>query len=69
MGGVDGLVFTAGVGEHSAPIRARVLARLNCLGFTADRQANASEAKKITQEASKPAYVIPTNEELEHFPN
>jgi acetate kinase len=45
-------------------IRERVLARLDCLGFTANPQANASGARKITQNASKPAYVIPTNEEL-----
>jgi acetate kinase len=64
MGGIDGLVFTAGIGEHSVPIRERVLARLDCLGFTANPQANASGARKITQNASKPAYVIPTNEEL-----
>jgi acetate kinase len=64
MGGIDGLVFTAGIGEHSVHIRERVLARLDCLGFTANPQANASGARKITQNASKPAYVIPTNEEL-----
>jgi acetate kinase len=63
MGGVDGLVFTAGIGEHSAPIRERVLRRLECLGFVVDQQANASGSEKISKQNSKSAYMIPTDEE------
>jgi acetate kinase len=42
MGGVDALVFTAGVGEHAADIRASVSTDLGCLGFELDPQANAT---------------------------
>ncbi len=42
MGGVDALVFTAGVGEHAAEIRAAVCAGLECLGLELDAQANAA---------------------------
>jgi acetate kinase len=64
MGGIDGLVFTAGIGEHSAPIRARVLERLRWLGFDLDDAANAHGKGRITREDSRlPAFVIPTDEE------
>lgn len=64
MGGIDGMVFTAGIGEHSVPIRARVLERLGWLGFEVDERANAHGAGRITSERSRiPAFVIPTNEE------
>ena len=42
LGGVDALVFTAGIGEHSGQIRAAVCDGLSCLGLELDRQANAS---------------------------
>jgi acetate kinase len=64
MGGIDGLVFTAGIGEHSIPIRARVLERLRWLGFEVDEAANAKGEGRITSATSpRPAYVIPTDEE------
>ncbi|HEX2939712.1 MAG TPA: acetate/propionate family kinase [Rhodopila sp.] len=64
MGGIDGMVFTAGIGEHSAVVRARVLQRLAWLGFTLDETANAAGLGRITAADSRlPAYVIPTNEE------
>jgi acetate kinase len=64
MGGIDGLVFTAGIGEHSAPIRARVLDRLRWLGFDLDAAANKESAGRITVSGSRlAAYVIPTDEE------
>jgi acetate kinase len=64
MGGIDGLVFTAGIGEHSAPFRASVLERLRWLGFAVDATANAAGKGRITAAASRfPAYVIPTDEE------
>jgi acetate kinase len=65
LGGVDGIVFTAGVGEHAAPIRAAILARCAWLGVTLDPSANASHALRIsTPESRVVACVIPTNEEL-----
>jgi acetate kinase len=42
MGGVDALVFTAGVGEHAAKVREAVCAGLDCLGLELDPQANAA---------------------------
>jgi acetate kinase len=64
MGGIDGLVFTAGIGEHSVPIRARVLERLRWLGFDLDPAANEKGTGRITTPASRlAAFVIPTDEE------
>ncbi|MDR3532401.1 MAG: acetate/propionate family kinase [Rhodopila sp.] len=64
MGGIDGLVFTAGIGEHSVPIRARVLARLRWLGFDVDETANQRGQGRITASSSRlRAYIIPTDEE------
>ncbi len=65
MGGIDGLVFTAGIGEHSPPVRARVLKRLAWLGFEVDEAANAAnQPGRITTAGSRvPAFVIPTDEE------
>ena len=42
MGGVDALVFTAGVGEHAGEVRASICAGLECLGLELDAQANAA---------------------------
>lgn len=65
MGGIDGLVFTAGIGEHSPVIRGRVLERLAWLGFVLDEAANQEHGPLITSAASRlKAYVIPTDEEL-----
>jgi acetate kinase len=44
MGGVDALVFTAGVGEHAVEVRASICAGLECLGLELDSHANASRA-------------------------
>jgi acetate kinase len=64
MGGIDGFVFTAGIGEHSVPVRARVLERLRWLGFELDEAANARGKGRITTTGSRiPAFVIPTDEE------
>jgi acetate kinase len=65
LGGLDGIVFTAGVGEHSAHIREAIVARCAWLGVTLDPAANASHALRIsTRESRVVACVIPTNEEL-----
>jgi acetate kinase len=64
LGGIDGLVFTAGIGEHSIPVRARVLDRLRWLGFEVDDEANQAGKGRITSTSSPlPAFVIPTDEE------
>jgi acetate kinase len=64
MGGIDGLVFTAGIGEHSPDVRARVLGRLAWLGFELDGLANERGDGRITSAGSKrAAFVIPTDEE------
>src|SRR4029077_3227204 len=49
MGGIDGLVFTAGIGERSAEIRARVLRRLGWLGFLLDEAANLAGGPLLTR--------------------
>ena len=65
MGGLDGIVFTAGVGENSAVIRARICERVAWLGVELDAGANASGGPRITRAGSRiSAWVIPTNEEL-----
>jgi len=65
LGGVDGLVFTAGVGENSAEIRARVVAACAWLGFALDADANRGGGPRISAKGSAvSAWVVPTNEEL-----
>lgn len=64
LGGLDMLVFTAGVGEHSAEIRARVCAGLAYLGLALDVQANATHTPVISTPSSTVlAAIEPTNEE------
>ncbi|PWC31569.1 acetate/propionate family kinase [Azospirillum sp. TSO22-1] len=64
MGGLDAVVFTAGVGEHSAPVRARVAEKLGWLGVTLDAAANRAKATRISAADSRiPVFVIPTDEE------
>jgi acetate kinase len=65
LGGVDALVFTAGIGEHSAEIRRRICEASSWLGVTLDPSANAGHGPKISASGSRvSAWVIPTNEEL-----
>lgn len=65
LGGLDALVFTAGIGEHAAEIRRRVCQQAAWLGLELDEAANAAKGPRITTEASKvSAWVIPTDEEL-----
>jgi acetate kinase len=64
LGGLDMLAFTAGIGEHSAPMRERVCAGLRFLGVELDAGANAANAPVISAPASKVLVVVePTNEE------
>ena len=65
MGGLDGVVFTAGIGEHSAQVRERVLRALAWMGFELDAAANASGGPRISTAASRcSAWTVPTDEEL-----
>jgi acetate kinase len=65
MGGLDGLVFTAGVGENAAPIREAVLRRLEWLGVKIDPARNAQGGPCISKGGSLvKCYVVPTDEEL-----
>lgn len=65
LGGVDAFVFTAGIGEKSSEIRARIAERLVWLGAKMDAPANAAGKVLISGNGSRVAlYVIPTNEEL-----
>jgi acetate kinase len=65
LGGVDGLVFTAGIGENSAVIRARIVGACAWLGMTLAADANQnSEPCITTADSMVSAWVVPTNEEL-----
>ncbi|MGA9865612.1 MAG: acetate/propionate family kinase [Acetobacteraceae bacterium] len=65
LGGLDGIVFTGGIGEHAAPIRAEACARLAWLGLRLDAAVNARGAGRISADGSDvEAWVIPTDEEL-----
>jgi len=65
LGGIDGLVFTAGIGENSAEVRRRICEASRWLGIQLDPAANARNATRISADASSVSvWVIPTNEEL-----
>ena len=65
LGGIDGLVFTAGIGENSAEIRRRIGEACAWLGVGIDPAANAGKGPRISRAGSRvSAWVIPTNEEL-----
>jgi acetate kinase len=65
LGGLDGLVFTAGIGENSAEIRQRIGEASAWLGIEIDPEANQKRGPRISRGTSRvSAWVIPTNEEL-----
>jgi acetate kinase len=65
LGGLDAIVFTAGIGEYAAPVRERVCRAAAWLGVSLDADANAKHGPLIsTAESAVEAWVIPTNEEL-----
>jgi acetate kinase len=65
LGGIDALVFTAGIGENSAEIRERIGAACAWLGVEIDAAANAGKGPRISTPGSRAsAWVVPTNEEL-----
>jgi acetate kinase len=62
--GLDALVFTGGIGEHAAPVRAQVCAALDWLGIDIDAGANARHDRSIARDGSDAeVLVLPTNEE------
>jgi acetate kinase len=66
LGGIDALVFTAGIGEHSPTVRARVCDGLAFLGLELDAEANAASTTVVSSDDSAVAVlVVPTDEELE----
>jgi acetate kinase len=65
LGGLDAIVFTAGIGERAAVVRERVCAQAAWLGVTLDPDANAQGGPRISApDGRTAAWVIPTNEEL-----
>jgi acetate kinase len=65
LGGLDALVFTAGIGENAPAIRERICRDAGWLGIELDPGANAAGGPRITRPGSATqAWVIPTNEEL-----
>ena len=65
LGGIDALVFTAGIGENSPEIRRRICEASAWLGIEVDDAANSERLPKISTSRSKiSVWVIPTNEEL-----
>ena len=65
MGGLDALVFTAGIGEHSSYVRGKVVEGLSILGLEIDEKAN-EEGREVISKPSSPVriMVIPTDEEI-----
>jgi acetate kinase len=65
LGGLDGLVFTAGIGENSVEVRRRIGESCAWLGVEIDPEANARKGPRISTAGSRAsAWVVPTNEEL-----
>lgn len=65
LGGLDALVFTAGIGEHAPSIRARICRSAKWLGLDLNERGNELGGPKISSSSSRvSAWVIPTNEEL-----
>ena len=67
MGGLDAVVFTAGVGENSASLRAQIMEGLEFLGLKLDPEKNQVRGKEAiisTDDSPNKILLIPTNEEL-----
>ena len=65
LGGIDALVFTAGIGENSAEVRSRICDASAWLGIELDSNANTTKQQRISRAGSRVSvWVIPTNEEL-----
>ena len=67
LGGADAIVFTAGVGENSVPVRREICEKLACLGVKIDLDKNNITREKVklsTDDSKIQVWVIPTDEEL-----
>lgn len=65
LGGIDGLVFTGGIGEHAAPIRGQICRNLTWLGLELDERKNDRHEICLTTQGSRvTAWAVPANEEL-----
>jgi acetate kinase len=65
LGGLDAIVFTAGIGEYAAPVRESVCRAAAWLGVSLDASANARHGPRISEtQSAVEVWVIPTNEEL-----
>jgi acetate kinase len=65
LGGLDALVFTGGIGEHAAPIRARICRDASWLDLVLEEDANERGGPRISKDGSAvSAWVIPTDENL-----
>lgn len=65
LGGLDALVFTAGIGEHAAPVRELICEEARWLGIMVDAEANARHESVISAPASRVTVcVVPTDEEI-----
>ena len=67
LGGVDTIIFTAGLGENASEARLAIMEKLACLGVKVDIEANSirgEEVKLTTDDSTISCYAIPTNEEL-----
>ncbi len=64
-GGIDALVFTGGIGEHSALVRAMICEPLAFMGFALDEQANQNHHTFLNLSSSKPVLMVTADEEIE----
>jgi acetate kinase len=65
MGGLDAVVFTGGIGENSAEVRAEVCRDMEFLGIELDEEKNKNKEENLSKDSSRVAVLrIPTNEEL-----
>ena len=67
MGGVDAILFTAGIGENSADLREKICQGLEYMGVKVDSEKNkvrGQEAVVSTDDSKVKVFIIPTNEEL-----
>lgn len=63
-GGVDAIVFSGGIGEHSPKIRGEIIAPLAFLGFSLNEDANQANRLRISESGSRPVLVVPADEEI-----
>lgn len=64
LGGVDGLVFSGGIGENAVPIRTMTLQKLEWLGFNLDPEANTAGQKRLTtSDSARHSYIVEADEE------